>query len=73
MSHQDIKLLTLQSKITIFIQVQNYLPTAGETSISWALIHAAVSSVARTTIMPMQDILGLGSSDGMNTPEIKGM
>ncbi|KAE9449889.1 hypothetical protein C3L33_18210, partial [Rhododendron williamsianum] len=36
--------------------------------ISWALIRAALSSVARTAIIPMQDILGLGSSARMNIP-----
>nr|XP_019704723.1 4-alpha-glucanotransferase DPE1, chloroplastic/amyloplastic isoform X2 [Elaeis guineensis] len=47
--------------------VQNYLWITNET-ISWALIHAAISSVARTAIIPMQDILGLGSSARMNIP-----
>ncbi|KAG5529313.1 hypothetical protein RHGRI_029873 [Rhododendron griersonianum] len=39
-----------------------------DTRISWALIRAALSSVARTAIIPMQDILGLGSSARMNIP-----
>ncbi|KAI0506994.1 hypothetical protein KFK09_013112 [Dendrobium nobile] len=48
--------------------VHKYLQMSGDAKISWVLIHAAVSSVARTAIMPMQDILGLGSSARMNTP-----
>ncbi|KAM0952929.1 putative 4-alpha-glucanotransferase [Dioscorea sansibarensis] len=48
--------------------VQKYLWMANESNISWAMIHAAIASVARTTIIPMQDILGLGSDARMNTP-----
>lgn len=33
-----------------------------------ALIHAALSSVANLAVIPMQDILKLGSADRMNTP-----
>lgn len=33
-----------------------------------ALIHAAMASVANLAIIPMQDILRLGSADRMNTP-----
>lgn len=33
-----------------------------------ALIHAAMASVANLAIIPMQDILKLGSADRMNTP-----
>ncbi|WP_409521129.1 4-alpha-glucanotransferase [Methylomonas sp. MS20] len=33
-----------------------------------ALIHAALGSVANLAIIPMQDILKLGSADRMNTP-----
>jgi 4-alpha-glucanotransferase len=33
-----------------------------------ALIHAAIASVANLAIIPMQDVLRLGSSDRMNTP-----
>ncbi|XP_072974130.1 4-alpha-glucanotransferase DPE1, chloroplastic/amyloplastic [Typha angustifolia] len=48
--------------------VNKYLKLANESSISWELIRAAFSSVARTAITPMQDILSLGSSARMNTP-----
>lgn len=33
-----------------------------------ALIHAAMASVANLAIIPMQDVLRLGSADRMNTP-----
>ncbi|MDB5801056.1 MAG: 4-alpha-glucanotransferase [Rhodocyclales bacterium] len=36
--------------------------------IHWDLIHAASASVANTAIIPLQDVLGLGSEARMNTP-----
>ncbi|RCV14085.1 hypothetical protein SETIT_2G398700v2 [Setaria italica] len=48
--------------------VIKYLPEAENTDISWTLITAALSSVARTSMVTMQDILGLDSSGRMNTP-----
>ncbi len=36
--------------------------------IQWAFIRAALSSVARLAIVPLQDILGLGGEARMNTP-----
>uniref|UniRef100_A0A6V7QQV6 4-alpha-glucanotransferase n=1 Tax=Ananas comosus var. bracteatus TaxID=296719 RepID=A0A6V7QQV6_ANACO len=48
--------------------VSKYLASTKESGISWALIHAAMSSVARTAIVPMQDILCLDSNARMNTP-----
>ncbi|KAK6924152.1 Glycoside hydrolase, family 77 [Dillenia turbinata] len=48
--------------------VLKYLSITEEDDISWMLIRAAFSSVARTSIVPMQDILGLGSSARMNIP-----
>lgn len=39
-----------------------------ENDFSWEMIKLALSSVAKTAIIPMQDILGLGSSARMNTP-----
>ncbi|KAH0851032.1 hypothetical protein HID58_095032, partial [Brassica napus] len=58
---------------TLWIKKKNlsneYLLSIGEEDdISWSLIKAAFSSVAQTAIIPMQDILGLGSSARMNTP-----
>ncbi|KAK6922925.1 LOW QUALITY PROTEIN: Glycoside hydrolase, family 77, partial [Dillenia turbinata] len=48
--------------------VLKYLSITEEDDISWTLIRAAFSSVARTAIVPTQDILGLGSSARMNVP-----
>lgn len=48
--------------------VIKYLGNIDQNEISWALIRAALSSVSQTTIIPMQDILGLGSSARMNIP-----
>uniref|UniRef100_A0A0D9X1R0 4-alpha-glucanotransferase n=1 Tax=Leersia perrieri TaxID=77586 RepID=A0A0D9X1R0_9ORYZ len=53
-----------EEKKTVF----KYLPEANRTEIPWALIIAALSSVARTSMVTMQDILGLDSSARMNTP-----
>jgi 4-alpha-glucanotransferase len=39
-----------------------------QTSLHCALIHAAFSSVANLAIIPMQDVLELGSEHRMNTP-----
>lgn len=50
------------------LQVREYLSITESDNISWAMIKAALSSVARTAIVPMQDILGLGSTARMNTP-----
>ncbi|KAK4430625.1 4-alpha-glucanotransferase, chloroplastic/amyloplastic [Sesamum alatum] len=48
--------------------VVKYLGNIVEEDISWGLIQAALSSVAKTAIVPMQDVLGLGSSARMNIP-----
>ncbi|KAM0877508.1 hypothetical protein ACQ4PT_035446 [Festuca glaucescens] len=48
--------------------VLKYLPEVSKSDVSWALISTALSSVARTSMVPMQDILGLDSSARMNTP-----
>ncbi|XP_019266352.1 PREDICTED: 4-alpha-glucanotransferase, chloroplastic/amyloplastic isoform X2 [Nicotiana attenuata] len=48
--------------------VLKYLSNIEEEEISWRLIEAAVSSVARIAIIPMQDVLGLGSESRMNIP-----
>lgn len=44
----------------------------GESSdgIHWAFIRAAFSSVSRLAIVPLQDVLGLGSEARMNTPSL---
>jgi 4-alpha-glucanotransferase len=38
--------------------------------IHWALIRLAMMSVARSVILPMQDVLGLGGEARMNRPSI---
>ncbi|XP_048335641.2 4-alpha-glucanotransferase, chloroplastic/amyloplastic [Ziziphus jujuba] len=48
--------------------VLKYLSITNEDDISWALIRSVLSSVARTAIIPMQDVLKLGSSARMNIP-----
>ncbi|KAF5737883.1 4-alpha-glucanotransferase chloroplastic/amyloplastic [Tripterygium wilfordii] len=48
--------------------VLKYLSIAEEDDVAWALIQSVLSSVAQTAIIPIQDILGLGSSARMNTP-----
>jgi 4-alpha-glucanotransferase len=41
---------------------------AADKDITWTLIRAVEASVAQVVIVPMQDILGLGSEARMNTP-----
>ena len=43
-----------------------------EDGIHWALIRAAQASVASLAVIPLQDILGLGSEARMNTPSLHG-
>lgn len=44
-----------------------YLGSA-EDGINWAMIRAAQTSVASLSVIPLQDVLGLGSSARLNTP-----
>jgi 4-alpha-glucanotransferase len=39
-----------------------------EDGMHWAFIRAAMASVARLAVVPLQDVLGLGSEARMNTP-----
>jgi len=48
-------------------QVCSYLE-CGEHDMPWPLIRSAMMSVAKTSIFPMQDILGLGAGHRMNLP-----
>jgi len=51
--------------------VQTYLhPMEHDGDVVWALIKAAAGSVAVTCIVPMQDVLHLGSEARMNTPSL---
>jgi 4-alpha-glucanotransferase len=52
-------------------RVWDYLGSDGR-EIEWSLIRAAYASVAETAIVPMQDVLGLGSEARMNTPAAPG-
>jgi 4-alpha-glucanotransferase len=47
--------------------VLKYLGTDGS-EINWDFIRLALSSVANTAIIPLQDVLGLGSEARMNVP-----
>jgi 4-alpha-glucanotransferase len=47
--------------------VRRYLATDGH-DIHWTLIRSVLSSVAHTALIPMQDVLGLGSAARMNLP-----
>ena len=44
-----------------------YLAADGS-EMHWTLIRAALASVADTAIIPLQDVLGLGSEARMNLP-----
>ena len=44
-----------------------YLDTDGH-EMHWTMIRAAMATVSRTVLVPMQDILGLGSDARMNMP-----
>ena len=48
-------------------RVLDYLGKPCE-SMPWPLIRLALASVARLAVLPMQDVLGLGSEARMNTP-----
>ncbi|KAL3683790.1 hypothetical protein R1sor_001812 [Riccia sorocarpa] len=48
--------------------VKEYFRITKEDDISWEFIRAAMSSVARTVIVPMQDVLGLDTDARMNIP-----
>jgi 4-alpha-glucanotransferase len=50
---------------------QKYLNTDGN-EINWAFIRALEASVADTVLIPLQDVLGLGSESRMNQPATLG-
>ncbi len=47
--------------------VRDYLGHPGET-MPWPLLRAALASVARLAVLPLQDVLSLGRGERMNTP-----
>jgi len=48
--------------------VRAYFGPKAEEEIPWTFIQAAIASVADLSIVPLQDVLGLGSEARMNTP-----
>lgn len=48
-------------------RVRSYFQCAHE-ELPWPMIRSAMMSVARTSIVPMQDVLALGQGHRMNTP-----
>jgi 4-alpha-glucanotransferase len=46
---------------------RRYLATDGR-EMNWVMIRALLASVADTVIVPLQDVLGLGSEARMNRP-----
>jgi 4-alpha-glucanotransferase len=49
-------------------QVIDYLGDSAERQIHWAILRLAMSSIAESVVVPLQDLLGLGSDARMNTP-----
>jgi 4-alpha-glucanotransferase len=49
--------------------VQSYVGGCGD-GINWAFIRLAQSSVASLSVVPAQDVLGLGSEGRLNTPSV---
>lgn len=45
-----------------------YLQFQKDDEVHWEFIRGSLASVARTTIIPMQDVMGLDNSARMNTP-----
>ncbi len=45
-----------------------YLNFCDDSEINWAMIRAVLASVADIAIVPLQDVLGLGSAARMNLP-----
>lgn len=56
--------LSAQNQSAVF----RYLDRTEATEVHWALIRLALSSIASLAIIPLQDLLGLGSEARMNTP-----
>jgi 4-alpha-glucanotransferase len=50
-------------------QVAAYLGRCDD-GINWAMIRAAAGSVASLCVVPLQDVLGLGSDARMNVPSL---
>jgi 4-alpha-glucanotransferase len=46
----------------------DYFLRAGPDQMPQGMIHALMASVAQLAVLPMQDVLGLGSEARLNTP-----
>ena len=53
-------------------QAKDYFNHQSDNGFNWAMIKAAMGSVADTCIIPMADLLGLDSSGRINTPSTLG-
>ncbi len=51
-----------------YLGLEERTGSGGESGIEWAMIRAAYTSVAETAVVPLQDVLGLGSEARMNRP-----
>ena len=51
-------------------RLYQYLGAPSGQGVAWDLIRLAYSSVANQAIVPLQDVLGLGSDARMNTPSV---
>jgi 4-alpha-glucanotransferase len=49
-------------------QVLDYVGADAGDAINWAMIRLAMGSIADTVVVPLQDLLGLGSDARMNVP-----
>ena len=49
-------------------RVLDYLGALDEADMPWPLLHTLSASVARTLVLPFQDVLGLDGQHRMNTP-----
>jgi 4-alpha-glucanotransferase len=47
---------------------RTYLGYADDEPINWAMIRTVLASIADTAIIPLQDVLGLGTEGRMNLP-----
>lgn len=56
---------------TLYLQALKYLRSSSDDAIHWELIRCAAESVARTMIVPLQDVMGLDNSARMNTPAVQ--
>ncbi len=51
-------------------RVRRYLGPVDASTVAWRMVETAFASVAHTAIVPMQDVLGLGTEARMNVPGV---